>query len=497
MTATRNNYRTILRSTSTTGLASLVNIVSGIAKAKILAVTLGPSGVGLFGLFQSLVQSCTTVASLGLDTAGTREIARCAAQERPGDVWLLRRWLLVMTTFLAMTSAAAVWVASRWIANVFAGERVSAAQIAWLAPAIALSVAAAAPTAILAGLREIAALARVQVLAGLLSTVTVAIAALQAPSAALLAAILTAPLFSLVVARFLAGRAMQSLPKPESRSRNDRVGLGMILSGVQVVGASLAATAGPLVVRSLIINDLGVDSAGTFQAAWAIGATYLSFVLTAMATDYFPRLTGAISDQKSASDIVSQQTEVALLLCGPILIGMLGIAPWLIEVLYAKSFGTAVVILRWQLLGDLLKLVSWPLGYVLLSAGEARKFLFAEVTAMGIYVVGTFLLLPVTGIAAPGIAYLMLYMLYLPLIRYLAARHVQRPWSRYVVALAIILTVAAASTLCLSWVNPVYGLVASIVSAGSLGLIALKRLRTKLLSASPEEAGGSVDRREG
>ncbi len=81
--------------------------------------------------------------------------------------------------------------------------------------------------------------------------------------------------------------------------------------------------------------------------------TYIGFVLGAMGTDYYPRLTAVIHDHTSVNRIVNEQTEVALLLATPVLLAMLGLAPWVITLLYSDQFGEAVETLRWQVLGDL------------------------------------------------------------------------------------------------------------------------------------------------
>ena len=59
------------------------------------------------------------------------------------------------------------------------------------------------------------------------------------------------------------------------------------------------------------------------QAAWAISMIYVGFVLNAMAMDYFPRLTTALSDHERARKLVNEQGEMALLLAGTVLIAMI------------------------------------------------------------------------------------------------------------------------------------------------------------------------------
>ncbi len=106
--------------------------------------------------------------------------------------------------------------------------------------------------------------------------------------------------------------------------------------------------------------------------------TYIGFVLTAMGTDYYPRLTAAIHDHATVNRLVNEQTEVALLLAGPVFLAMLGLAPWVIQLLYSSRFRPAVDVLRWQMLGDVLKVASWPLGFIILAAGDGRTFMLTE-----------------------------------------------------------------------------------------------------------------------
>ena len=51
---------------------------------------------------------------------------------------------------------------------------------------------------------------------------------------------------------------------------------------------------------------------------------------------------------------------------------------------------------HWQLIGDVLKLVNWPLGYVLIASGRGRSFALNEALAN---TAGIAALLPVSGSA--------------------------------------------------------------------------------------------------
>ncbi|MCB1507177.1 MAG: O-antigen translocase, partial [Hyphomicrobiaceae bacterium] len=71
----QNSYRTILRSSSIMGGASVINVLIGLLRMKLVAVLLGPAGIGLIGLLQNLMQAASGVAAMGLGTVGVRQIA--------------------------------------------------------------------------------------------------------------------------------------------------------------------------------------------------------------------------------------------------------------------------------------------------------------------------------------------------------------------------------------------------------------------------------------
>jgi len=76
---TKENKKSILKSTALLGGSSFINILIGMIKTKIVALLLGPSGVGFMGVLSSLQQIVTTVTGLGLNTSGVRQIAHATA----------------------------------------------------------------------------------------------------------------------------------------------------------------------------------------------------------------------------------------------------------------------------------------------------------------------------------------------------------------------------------------------------------------------------------
>jgi PST family polysaccharide transporter len=214
--------------------------------------------------------------------------------------------------------------------------------------------------------------------------------------------------------------------------------------------------------------------------------TYLTFVLGAMGTDFFPRLTEAMKDKKSVGVIVNQQTEIALLLCGPILVAMLGCAPLVIWILYTSEFEPAIEVLRWQILGDILKVISWPLSFILLASGAGKTFVAAETIGMGIFVVVVALGLPVLGVTATGVGFLAMYAAYLPVVWWLGGRKIGHSWPRAVVWQIVITIAAAGLVFVAGTVSDMAGILSGLALAVIMALWALTRI------SSVTEASGKL-----
>lgn len=479
-----HSYRQILRSSSIIGGASVVNILVGLLRAKAVALILGPAGVGLFGLFTNIVATASTLSGLGFGNVGTRQIAEASANEDPIRVAAARRALFWGTMALAALGGAMFWLLRGVIARHILGDAHLAGEIGWLAIAVSLTVAAASQNALLNGLRRIGDIARVSMGSALLSTCIGVVALLWFGRAGLALFVIVIPAASFLLGHLFVAR----LPRV-AQQRTELASLAaqwrvLATLGAAFMIAGLAGTVGQLVVRSMFQHELGVEALGHFQASWAISMTYIGFVLSAMGTDYYPRLTAVIGDHDAANRLVNQQTEVALLLATPVLLAMLGLAPWIIRLLYSSAFLEAADMLRWQVLGDFLKVMSWPLGFILLASGAGRTFMFTEWTAAGLFVALCALTLPVLGVQSAGISFLGMYAGYLPLVYWFAARRTGFRYSAAVIRLIGLGMGAGLAILFLSRQSTVAAATLGVLSSGIFGIGGLIRL------AAMADAGG-------
>lgn len=488
-----NSYRQILRSSSIIGGASVINIAIGLLRIKVAAVLLGPTGIGLIGILTTLAGTASTIAGLGVGVVGTRQIAEAAGHNDAIALAAARRALFWGSIVLALLGMAVFWAMRGVLAVHVLGDAMLAGDVGWLTLVVGLTVAAASQTALLNGMRRIGDLARVSVLSGLLSTIVGVGALMLWGRSGLMVFVIAAPL-----ALFFLGHIFVSrLPKASApRTPLDELAgqwRSMAKLGVAFMVAGLAGSLGQLLVRTLVQRQLGSDALGYFQAASTISMTYIGFVLAAMGTDYYPRLTAAIHDHTAVNRMVNEQTEVALLLAGPVFLAMMGLAPWVIELLYSSNFSPAADMLRWQLLGDIFKVASWPLGFIILAAGDGRTFILTETLALGTFVLLTWLGLPWLGVVATGVAFFGMYAVLLPVVYLLARRKTGFRWSPTVWRQFGLLSLSAFAILIVAEWATLAGLMVGLIICATFGLYSFSRLahQTNLTGPLGRLAGSS------
>jgi PST family polysaccharide transporter len=475
MTETKESYHRILKGTSIIGGASFISIVIGLLRTKVLALLLGPSGVGLASLYTGLMGTASTVATMGLGVVGTRQIAEAYSKEDTHAIKVARRALFWGTMALAAAGGLVVWSLRSVLAVQALGNASYSRAVGWLSIGVALSVAGASQAALIQGMRRIGDIARLNVFGSAISTVLGIGLLWRWGNSGLVAYILVAPLASFALGHFYVSRLPKAGTESVTVHELTREWKMLLRLGLAMVGAGLVQQFAQLWIRIDVARVLGAQSLGQYQAAWTISMQYVSFVLLAMGTDYYPRLTGVIHDHKAASILVNEQTEVATLLSAPVFIAMISVAPWVIHLLYAASFTPAIEILRWQILGDVLKVASWPLGFLILAAGDGKTFFLTETTSLLVLTGLITGLAPIMGLPITGIAYLAMYVFYLPLVYWLARRRIGFHWSRSVLILSIV-TFAICIAVDIITALTHWGMLVGCVTAVALAAYSLGRI---------------------
>jgi PST family polysaccharide transporter len=460
------------------GSAQGLNILISIFRVKVVAVLLGPSGVGLLTIYNNLQEMVQQTAGLGMGSSGVREIAASRGEEV--TLSRVRRVLFFAHALQGLLAMASVWFLRDQIATWLFGNPARATEVGLIGVAILLGLLGTAQTALLQGMRRIADLGRVTVLGALACTVVGLAAIWLQGENGLIWFILVQPLAIVLIALHYTRRLPRPTDTRPSLFQAWRIWKPMAKLGLAFMLGALATTATLLLVRGRIAQELGLDAAGHFAAAWGITMTYVGFLLGAMGTDYYPRLTEVIGDHAAAGKLINDQAQLSLAVGGPVLVALIGLAPWVITLLYSSEFGPAVTLLQWQTMGNVFKVASWALGFSLAASGRGKTFLLVQVNFNIVFLVMVWPFLELHGIIAAGPAFAIAYFLHFVLICVLVRRIYNFRWEALSQQLLTLHASLAAALLGLALTVPTVAAFASPLVAGATGIFGLRVVLTKI-----------------
>jgi antigen flippase len=437
----------IFRATAAMGLSSLLTVALGAVRYKFIARELGAPGVGLLGILTSAMALGVVLFSLGMNTSGVQATAAAGGGDGDEELFRLRR--------------AALLIGSRWLGGVggvfvaLLGLTLGAsllpgparpALMVWLGVALAAMVVSGGQLALLNGTGNIRALVKSNAWGSIVGTVVTIGAVYASGQAGLIAALAAAPLATLACSSWFLSREPKMFPRPQFIHWWPELRSMLMLGGVVTLGL-LLGNATQLIVRVGLQQNKGLSGAGYFQAAWTITSMYLGFVLMGLAAEYYPRISAQSAEPHRLNASVDSQIRIALLLSVPVLLWMIVLSPVVLHILYASDFQAATGLLRWQLFGDIFKIVGWAVGFMLLARRARGAFFLAELSWNVCYLPLALLLASHGGLATLGVAYSASYALYVVVTLWFAHRQTRFVLQRRTFALLVAVFLVGGTTL--------------------------------------------------
>jgi len=436
--AGRQSYGRILKSSALIGGSTAVNMLFTLVRTKAMALLLGPSGIGLLGVYSSIADLVRSIAGLGINTSGVRQIAEAVgtgeAERVSCTVITLRR----VAFYSGSMGALLLILFSRPISWVTFHDYQHIGTIASLGIATFLLDISDAQSALVQGMRRITDLARINVFGGLFAAaVSIAVVYMWRERGIVPCLIATA-LISIATSWWYAHKIkIESIRI--SWGKAFREASELVKLGFLVMTNGLATLAAAYVIRLFVLRTSGLKSVGYYQAAWGVSAVCISFILQAMGSDYYPRLTAVSNNRNECNRLMNEQVEVGMLMAAPAMLIGLSLAPVVVTLLYSARFGGAVEIFRWFSIGMFLRVITWPIGYIILAKGERKIFFCSGVLANSVYLILAWIGLRTLHLTGIGVAFFVLQVLH-NLAIFLVARHLTGfTWSAANMRLAAIM----------------------------------------------------------
>lgn len=404
-------YRSIAKGTAIFGGVQFFNILINLVRGKLVAVLLGPEGMGISSLLTVSTNTIQQFSSLGLNLSAVKEIASAKDKENPDYLSFIivvtRRLLCITASLGALFSICFCSSLSYWTF----GSDDYKWHFLFLSIVIFFMTLSNGELAILQGMHEIKKLAYASIIGSSVGLFVGIPLYYFYGYNGIVPAMIVLSLVTYVFYHYNARRVI-SLTVSFSWKQISSLAQKMIVLGIVMMIATLLGTFTNYILNTFIGHYGSLGDVGLYQAANSITNQYVGLVFTAMSLDFFPRLSAISSDNNKVRELVNQQLEIVILIIAPIAIILIITAPLLIKLLLTDDFISLVPVIRWMGLGIFFKAISFPMGYISFSKGDKKTFLWLE----GIW--GNILILSLNilfyynwGIIGIGISFVLSYLI--------------------------------------------------------------------------------------
>jgi antigen flippase len=349
---------------------------------KVVALWMGPEGVGLFSQLRQVIQAATVAATFGGTTVVVQGLA-----EREDELARRRfRTTAFRYTGIAGTAIALVMAIGAQPITLLlfsSADPDIIATVRWIAAAVLLSIGATYSLAVLNGYRSYRDLAVAQI-AGPTLLVALLVGAwwLNLPASSGLLAGSFVLCFG--VTCLLAAYGVSHLPRLESESPPGALskdeGRVLIRFAMSTLVSAMATTLTLLLVRSWVIEAKGLAFAGLFDAGWTLTFNYTTLLLTACNAIYLPLLTAARHPREQRACMLKTAylvLGISILACN----ALVWFREPLLDLFYSSEFQESGRILMILVIAVIFRGVSWVYGTLMLATRSSRALVASDMAA--------------------------------------------------------------------------------------------------------------------
>jgi PST family polysaccharide transporter len=167
-----------------------------------------------------------------------------------------------------------------------------------------------------------------------------------------------------------------------------------------------------IAVRNHLAQQFGWTQVGYWQAVTRISDAYLLFLTTAINIYYLPKLA---STHERASLVAELRTAYRYLMPAVVVLAAAVYLTrnWITRLLFSADFTAANTLYAPQLAGDVIKIASFMLSYLMLAKAMTRLFVISECVFALSYLLLVYLFTASFGLIGAMYAFAVNYLLYL------------------------------------------------------------------------------------
>lgn len=407
---TTSTSKTIFKTIGLFSGLEVFNILCSVIKMKLVALWLHASGVGLFGIYNSTIETISTLTGMGLRQSAIRDIAinRNNKSRLNIIVAVVRRW----SCFAGLLGAIVISGAAPLLAKFFFEDWSQCWGFVLLSATMLLNAITNGEQAILQGNNMLKALAKGSFFGSLIGLMLSVPMFWYWREDAVVASIIAYSVSMLLCVLFFRHRTQMRKAKI---SLNETImqGKGFVKLGAFMATATFITNIAHLIFLAYLNNKASTAEVGYYQAGTTLIIKYVGLIFTAIGMELYPRLAANHNSSYRIKLFVSHEISLLLVILTPIILSFLICRQWIVEILYSPEFYVIIPFISWAIMCSIFKAISWCMAYTIIVKGDGKIYMLTEGIDAVVGLLLNILLYELFGLLGIGIAYILWYFFYM------------------------------------------------------------------------------------
>lgn len=393
------------------GGVQVFQMIISIIRTKFVAILLGPTGIGIMGLINSVTELIAGFTNLGIGSSAIKDISAAYSTGNNERVSIiitsLSKWFIA-TGFLGLLMT---FILSPILSKITFGSNEYTYAFMIISVVLLTNQLNSGYNSFLQGARQISHMAKANLLGSVLSLVITLPLYFYLKLKGIVPAIVFTSIITLIITSYYKNK-LNVVKIKVTNLRSYAEGKNMLKMGIVISISGSINIFSSYIIRVFMRSFESIDDVGYYNAGFAIVNTYVGLIFASMSTDYYPRLAAISNNETEVKKAINEQLKIALLIISPILIIFIAFIKYAIVLFYSNKFLPIETMLLWATLGMFFKTASWAISYLFLAKGNSKIFLCSELVAISYQVLLNLIGYYFLGLKGLGISFLITYILY-------------------------------------------------------------------------------------
>lgn len=400
---------TLIKTSILTAISTIITVISGFVINKVIALYIGPSGLAVVGQLQNFMTIVTTFSNGAITSGIVKYTAEYQTIEQKQKIFSTSIIISLSCSFII---SLLLFGFSGYLSELILKDVKYNSVFIVLGITIFLFALNTILMSILNGQKEIKKYILVNISSSIFSLFFTSFLIIQLNlMGALYAIVVNQSVIFFVTLGFVLKSSWFKLEYfKQGIDKESLVKLSKY--SLMAITSVLTVPVSHLIVRNYIGDNLSWDDAGYWQGIWYVSTMYLMIVTTSLSVYYLPRLSEIQDNSDLKKEIISGY-KIIMPIVIVLAFGIYVFRELAVHIAFSDKFLPMLELFKWQLIGDVIKIASWLLGYLMLAKAMTKVFIYTEIGFSVLFVVLSIIFIDNFGLVGITYAFSVNYFLYL------------------------------------------------------------------------------------